>query len=58
MATMLNIIGWAFLLTTWFLTGKIKNNKTQLIVRLIFGVISLIFFTAAISIQLGDYINR
>jgi hypothetical protein len=39
MATMLNIIGWAFLLTTWFLTGKIKNNKTQLIVRLIFGAI-------------------
>jgi hypothetical protein len=58
MATLLNIIGWAFLLTTWFLTGKIKNNKTQLIVRIVFGAISLIFFTAAISIQLGDYINR
>jgi hypothetical protein len=58
MATLLNIIGWAFLLTTWFLTGKIKNNKTQLIVRIVFSAISLIFFIAAISIQLGNYINR
>jgi hypothetical protein len=58
MATLLNIIGWAFLLTTWFLTGKIKNKKTQLIVRIVFSAISLIFFIAAISIQLGNYINR
>jgi hypothetical protein len=58
MATLLNIIGWAFLLTTWFLTGKIKNNKTQLIIRIVFSAISLIFFIAAISIQLGNYINR
>jgi hypothetical protein len=58
MATLLNIIGWAFLLTTWFLTSKIKNNKTQLIVRIVFSAISLIFFIAAISIQLGNYINR
>jgi len=58
MATLLNIFGWAFLLTTWALTGKIKNNKTQLIVRIVFSAISLIFFIAAISIQLGEYINR
>ena len=56
--TLLNIIGWVFLLSMWALSDNIKNRKTQFIIKIIFGGIALVSFISALSIQIGDYINR
>ena len=56
--TLLNIIGWVLLISMWVLSDNIKNRKTQFIIRMVFGGIALVSFIAAVSIQIGDYINR
>jgi hypothetical protein len=56
--TLLNIIGWVFLLSMWALSDNIKNRKTQFIIKIIFGGIALVSFIAALSIQIGEYIGR
>ena len=56
--TLLNIIGWILLIITWTATGWIKNRKTQLIVRMTLSGIAMILFTGAMTVTIGDYINR
>ena len=56
--TLLNIIGWVLLISMWVLSDNIKNYKTRFIVRMVFGVIALVSFLAALSIQIGEYINK
>jgi RsiW-degrading membrane proteinase PrsW (M82 family) len=55
--TLLNIIGWVLLISMWVLSDNIKNRKTQFIIRMVFGGIALVSFIAAVSIQIGEYIN-
>lgn len=55
---LLNIIGWVLLIITWTSTDWIKNEKIKFFVRMTLLGIAMTLFTGAMTITIGDYINR